>query len=641
MLKKPFKRKEPSITGTTQVNDSLYRDTHLKLIEEAQRLAQAIERGHADAPLSLLLHRLQQAISTRNLRAVWLGFDAAAEDDALAWLTGREFVPVLNRLRQRSESLTLKLGEPELALEANGRYRSFDSMASLMQELEQLGKVSTTILSLPGAQAMAALELVVLPKSNYSAKDGAGLSRLALDNHLLIVAAPLDYSFNEPEKALLSSADAAFQAVWPLLIQTPGVFSMPDVKWWSQLLKPKNRMAERLVCPDAPPTSQSSQLPAFLVDENNGGRQHLNIMRDAARLYDASVLLQEQQQQRQRQLATRKERDGRQLRQLEQEVQQQGTQRQQWNELRQMLQDGLPDVLRDLIDSRRKQKSSTGQLAAQVTQLVSCMQETDLRQEASQTTIRLTIHPGFTGRLLGLLRESVNDEIHGYAEELTTRVANLRLILQQQARVLAPDIKLAAVNLDARAVAAVLVDMIGLELRYKGEVPKRNFLDRFKEGRQGAMGFMMLASMGAMVFGGNLREESWFGPLIGIIFVSSMAYTVVSWRQEDKERLERELDRVREGVQSELNRLMGELQREMQSRFNDQVERLKKQWLKEIESASEEKNRQRQDNLESERSQQRDRQRATEAQKQDVDSLSSPLQKLLRDAELFVKSLEQ
>lgn len=596
-----------------------------RLILNASDLCSRLEQGQAEAPLTERMTLLAQEESNQILRVLLTGLTTESIVQTLTWLIQ---APELAEVLAKKDSIRIRTGHP-LSLQTATRYSPADSTEALTAMLADPVNAEVT-LNLPAAAELAALDITVFSPATLG--NTSRVARAGLADHLALVAAAPGHTLSAAEKQALAHLATAFSAVQPLLTvdELAGDAAIPENGWWQQISTPRPLVSPRLVTRHV-----RAPYPAFLANRHDPQREQWLLNREKQRLQDTVQLMADLHNQRRRHILQRQEQEASQLKALDQ--QQQGTQhqRQLWSALRQQLQDALPDLLRELSDRRRKERtqSGTGQLAPQLDRVVGLLDRQDLLQESGPRQTRLSLHPASTQRLLELVREYLKLECRSHAEALQSRLDTLRQHIEQALHPLAPGAHLSAAQVDGRTVAEVLQDMIGMEIRYRGEMPVRGLLDRFKEGRQGAMGFMMLASMAAMIFGGDLRSQFWFGPVMGLIFIGSMVFTATSWRQEDEEKLERELERLREGVRGELQRLLSELQREQQTRFNDMAERQRKQWQKELETLAEHAQIAQQSTLEQEKQALRQRKQVIDTQLQDINALNTALNGLVRDVE--------
>ena len=90
--------------------------------------------------------------------------------------------------------------------------------------------------------------------------------------------------------------------------------------------------------------------------------------------------------------------------------------------------------------------------------------------------------------------------------------------------------------------------MLDLDIKYRGEIPRRGFMQRLGEGRRIVfVGMMALSLVGSFV-GFNVRKAAWAGVVFLLLFLGAVAFTYRSWRHEEEESFGKEIERVRESV---------------------------------------------------------------------------------------------
>ncbi len=263
-------------------------------------------------------------------------------------------------------------------------------------------------------------------------------------------------------------------------------------------------------------------------------------------------------------------------------------------------------------EANRKALLPGGALRARIADGVSAVGRADLRLEPAATTIRVTLQDGFAGRVeresRGWVRESLRDDLmrirDGLAEiERETAAALDRAAGQPAHLVLPPP--------DGRELGSALEAQVEVESRFRSELPKRGFLQRVMEGRRAAFMVLILLSL----FGGSLslRKAAFFPVAMGVLFVGGTAWTYVSWKRQEDDRIGKELDRLREGLEGELRKMHAEIQREKLARLANHLSDVQKSASREIDRVARQLAQQRLDQIEAERSDVRSRIRSLEA----------------------------
>ena len=124
-------------------------------------------------------------------------------------------------------------------------------------------------------------------------------------------------------------------------------------------------------------------------------------------------------------------------------------------------------------------------------------------------------------------------------------------------------------------------ELISLELRYQGELPKRGFIDRLSEGRKSVMVVMMSVMLLGYV-GMDLRSSPWLSFIVVPMFFGAIGYSFYSFRKDEEYRLDKELTRVREELLSAGRRTITDLNRLKQTKLKEFTDQQKNKVLKTI-----------------------------------------------------------
>ena len=121
------------------------------------------------------------------------------------------------------------------------------------------------------------------------------------------------------------------------------------------------------------------------------------------------------------------------------------------------------------------------------------------------------------------------------------------------------------------------------ESDYSGELKKRGFLKRLSEGRRAVFSLLMVISLGGTMFGlSNLRSNKIIGLALFLTFIFSVVFTYRSWRAEDKETEEKEIDRAKESIKRSANQCISEAERDCTQWIKAEFDKLKKHILQSV-----------------------------------------------------------
>lgn len=556
--------------------------------QQGQEICQFIERGQANTPLSDLFQQLEKGIHGKPLGLTLLGLTEPSRSAALKWLYGHNFAVFSLEVSQQIGLLEVHLKEQGYSLEkSTGERLEFDTWDAFIAAVND-AKLFGSQDSPPVMQAKGALKVgtqaptgvrnlqVLLPEnSSFVAGSPALLTRLLTESNVLMVTAPPDYQLTQTDKQVLGQLLEDMAAFWPLLPVDELVpdLQIPPQGWWTQL--------HSLIT--LPPTLLTTHIdaaiPAHLAEVQDELRQALQLSLLAKRQLSVCGAVADRYDQELKQLQSRKKREARKS--------DTGSVPQNdlsfWSQLRTELQDQCQQLLKTVQESGRKRElpNSTGNVSLK--QHTDSLTYDDLDREDAYKTIKLSLGHKYQGDLIQFLqqtnRQSLKQDIQLTQQQLQAAAERISEKCQVQLEY-KPTLNVPAV--DERALWQDISDMIGLELRYQGELPKRGFIDRLSEGRKGAMVLVMSAMLLGYI-GIDLRNSGWLGLLLLPVFIGTIIYSFVSFKKDEQHRLDKELVRVRDELLNTSRRLLADINRVKQSKLADYTDGVKKQWQLQLE----------------------------------------------------------
>lgn len=157
------------------------------------------------------------------------------------------------------------------------------------------------------------------------------------------------------------------------------------------------------------------------------------------------------------------------------------------------------------------------------------------------------------------------------------------------------------------------------EIRYRGEMPRATLMTRFQTARQGIMGLMIMGTLlgGVAVLTGDSGGGGSLRAIISVIMlpllILGFLWTYISFRRKEQTLLEKEVEKVQDGVLAEFRRSLNDLVREQLAALGAGTQRALRTVHQQIESACERTQTHRQREAEEQRRRQADQQRASEA----------------------------
>jgi hypothetical protein len=312
--------------------------------------------------------------------------------------------------------------------------------------------------------------------------------------------------------------------------------------------------------------------------------------------------------------------------------------------VRSSLGDQITSLQKGLQETSRRSLSREGKLATAVEDIVQSLTLADLVQTPGAKTVALALDDAFTTR-------AVRDLKHAFKEELRRDLVTLRDGLQiacgeaqkglQETLGVSMPLDLQAP--DERPIREALGDVVQVQLRYRGELPKRGFLQRLGEGRRMLFAVMMTASLfgGLLTRGRNVRSMlAPFGLVFIVLFIIGVLRTYRSWGREDKERLAKEIEKVREQLQTEAMRLVRDGERERLSRLSEALEQVRRDAMRRVDDFGRQLTQQAAATQARERGAIKDRLRVVDQKTKELDGIRSSLQRAEQDATELTKQTD-
>lgn len=554
-----------------------------EVAQQLRGMAEQLERGQAETPLvdqaESLLGLPDSAVSV-----VLLGLEPAARAAALAWLVGPQHHSVTIRLSEPLDTLEVRLQERGYSLETDSQGRSeFDSAARLAAALEALGSASPDLaapirLALAAPPALRNLHLVVMRDAATVRRSPAILGSLVNRAPILLVAATGEYRPTPDDLEAIPMLAGCVAGIWPLIVG-PAPAAAPI--WLRPLAATGLTLLPVHVLGEG-----GSFLPDFIArGPNHPIRQALSGMALAQRGSSLIDMIQERFETDLRQLQSRQKREAR----LERAAD--GAAREQdvkllFDRYKLQLNDEFNKLMQSLREGNRRALLKSGEIAQVLEQLLASLQATDLDRETSSKTIRLSLKTevlaDFRRRLSKALRYQLDEECVLIRDSLEETRRGAEALLAESGAV---NRSLALTPPDNRALWEPLAEMLDLDIKYRGEIPRRGFMQRLGEGRRIVfVGMMALSLVGSFV-GFNVRQAAWAGVAFLMLFLGAVAYTYRTWQHEEEESFGKEIERVRESVAAEFNRVLNDILREKQSRLQQALDEIKRQAVTRLDAA--------------------------------------------------------
>ena len=418
--------------------------------QQGQRVCEQVERGQADTPLADHFRQIEGDVDSAPFSIVLLGLTIEARTAVLAWLYGKDFSVLSVNVVQQLGLVEISLRERGYTIEhANGQRQEFDRFDPFMDALTQSDVLSPydgenwvdpIRLGVNSPQGLQGLKVYMPESADMVLKNTGLLNRVITQANLLMVAAPLHYELTERDQQAILEISQNMDGFWPLLTvdELDGDMDVPEMGWWQKHKTPIVQLQPQLLT-----THVAANIPPMLQDIDDKARQSLFLYMQARRVVHASSAVDERNQQDLRQLQSRKNREQRKAKTSEHAVKLGATERHQWDELRNGINDTLSRLSKQLQEQGKKLLLADGEVLTQLDQFVSQLQVKDLDQEPGHKTIKLTVKERFLDELKNhlkvLLKKQLKSDITGLTKSLNQQqkeIESQTMALTQQSQIL-------------------------------------------------------------------------------------------------------------------------------------------------------------------------------------------------------------
>jgi hypothetical protein len=552
-------------------------------------LAEALEKGQAMSPLqNEALALADFPGNEQTITLVLLGMSPEARSTILNWLIGPQHQNISVKLSEPLELLEIRLQERGFVLDTDFNGRSEfsnpeDFLAALAKQATSTSVETSLIepirLSMAAPPPLCNLTLLTPANVNIIASAPRILSSLAGRTALMVLAAPENYSWTTEELSAINMIAENVLAIWPVLTNSENAQGR-------MLLN----LAQRLALPCLPlsllPHVHAAPIPNFILSGPQYPlRQAVTLKAYARRCLSLLEMIEERFEMDFRQVESRQKREARLERSLNLSSKEQDG-KLLLERLKSQVNEELSRLLQTLRETSRRSQLKTGTLGEVLEHMLHSLQADDLEREIAQKNIKLSLKPDvlstFRRRLAKTLQQQVNEDcilIRDSLEQL--RQSTEQLLAETGATT--RSLSLAAP--DNCQLWEMLGETLQLEIRYKGELPRRGFWQRMAEGRRIVFIAMMLLSLVGGFAGFNVRQIGAFGFVFLALFIGGIIYTYSSWHKEEAEQLDKEIEKVRENLQTEFSRVLNDILRDKLARLQQLLDELKRDAQMQIDNA--------------------------------------------------------
>jgi hypothetical protein len=258
-----------------------------------------------------------------------------------------------------------------------------------------------------------------------------------------------------------------------------------------------------------------------------------------------------------------------------------------------------------------------GEVARELRAAATSLSTDDIEQTEGEVAIKLSLAAETTERLtalvLGLARRRLAADLRQIQEgvECSVRDAKQAIETATGAR--------PAVSLELPDEAALWETISNLarpEIRYRGEMPRATLGARFNAARQVIMGMLIVGTIlgGVTVLtgeeGGGQGLRTYLTAFMLPMLVVGFLWTYVSFRKKERLTLEKEVEKLQDGVLAELRRVLQELHREQMTILGGALQKAARAVQQQLDGTFEKLDKQRQREAEDARRRQGEQQRS-------------------------------
>lgn len=550
-----------------------------EIIRDGAALADDLERGQAERPLHTWFEEVRRELQAQPLTVTLIASSEAARQAVLGTLVEEAFRSVTIRQTTYPGLLEIVLSGAGYALEApGGRRAEFAALAALLQALDEVtatpdeagNDVSIWRVSLRSPPERQGLQLLVPESVEAVGRSPALESVIVARSQVLAVAAGENAPFAGGDFPILQRLCGAIGFALPIAVA-------PSPELAQSLAR---ELAAARVGTVLPGQSLAT-IPSLLTVNApaNSLRRQLQHSATAKRLLLACDAIQARYDADSRQLQARRARDEALTRA---DVGAEGRGRRGHEGLRQRAGDEFASLARIADETSRRALLPDSVVGKRLRELVDEARPEDLRQETDHQQINLTLDARYLHRFEQGLRKAIKE--HFKQDMAATREAlhALKLRAERELEEAGQPVVVGWLDIGDEDLWRRISELMNFEVRYRGQIPKRGFLQRLGEGRRLVFAVLMVASLLGTLVGVNFREGVFMGVILLAVFIGAVWYSYRSWETQDQSRLESEIQKVRDQLLQEARRLVSDLMQEKRLRISDYIEQQKRHYLQQI-----------------------------------------------------------
>jgi len=581
------------MTNNTSETGNLFQ----QVAADGQQLAQRLERGQAETPLASHFNQLLNELDTPAFSITVLGLTTNDRSHILSWIYGSQYAVLSLQSSNQVGLLELHLRDRGFSLETgNGQRVEFDTASAFIEaiqstDLVQSGDENSWLdpvkLSLEAPPGLQSISIYMPVSSEMVLRNPSMMSHLISKSNVLFLAGPLDYALSQEDQKAIEELLGIMDGVWPIVIVPEDIKEneLPTNGWWNNPVLTQGAIK---LLPLKLAATDTTGLPPLMNNAQDPIRRAFTELHMAQRFQRAIQAVSERLDAESRQLKTAHSREQRRLSSFN-APEQQTNFRQQFDAIKTDIVDEFSALIKGIHENNRKALLPSGAIHQHINRLLENLKFEDLQQETEHKTIKLTVTEEFLRHTTQSLKSDLKSQLREEMAMLRDGLIDIQDRFTKQLEAVCERPADLTMQLpEDKIIWQSIKEMLEMEIRYKGEMPKRGFMQRLGEGRK--LVFMVLMTMsvvGSMV-GFNIRTARFIGLFFLLLFIGGVAYTYMTWRKEDEARLHKELDRVRDQLHSEVKRLVSDIHRDKASRIAEFIEKVKRDCMRQLDGLGKE-----------------------------------------------------
>jgi len=587
-----------------------------QLAEAALTIAREIEAGRAVAPFQEKLGQLA-GDPVLPVRAAVIAAQSDVLHALLSEFIGQDYNVCKVVVPSRLGFSEVQLQERGFLLDTGAGAREFEDAGSFLDALQQThalqqadasDSLEPLRLRLKGPAHLSGLCLLVPHSLDALHRKPALLSTLADQADWVFLAGTRDAAFTPEQRTTIQLVLDHVTGLQNVLQPQPAeTAAAPAEEWWKQWRVALSLGLVRLG------TDLLRQRLSLLTSPQSELRRYLVESRLLRQLDMTLALMHEETQQVQRQLGNRLNlaREGLADREGRPEM------RKTAEAIRTKFSDELDSLLKAAEREAKASLQPDGEANRRLREATAALGVDDIEQTEGDAAIKLALAPASSARLtaavLTLARQRLAADLHQIQEGLGFSVRDTKQAIET-ATGSRPAL---SVELpDESALWETIAHLARPEIRYRGEMPRATLGARFNAARQVIMGLLIFGTIlggvsvltGDQQGGQNLRTylTAFMVPMLIVGFL----WTYVSFRKKETLTLEKEVEKLQDGVLGELRRVLQELHREQMTLLAQAVQKTQRNVQQQLEATFEKIEKQRQREADDERRRQGEQQRS-------------------------------